>query len=395
MYGSYLVDDHPLYLRYRRSMKNVTLSNLVKELESYQLCDGVQTLELSSKLFHHVVPINHDSVSDDEEKEQQQFPNKGFWRAKGCLLIIQGREVTCSVCITYDACVDSAKKAKQCRFSTPAHLNAPVSKTHPEWIKLTLQEHRLKCAQLEQALSEMRAELRKSSIEIDNDLNNDFMRILDSAGTKLTPFMKLFWEEQRKLFNGSSSGLHYHPMIIRFCLSLAAKSPSCYEELRNSGVLVLPSQRRLKDYRNAIKPKRGFQKEVIEVLKSETSSYLMSSVTRARARMFLSWQTYEGFQLTVQSTIESTKFLLGEGMEYVLTERFCQDPLKEVFGKQRQLGRRSDNPDINQFGYNSNAIRIERSISCQSGNTRGRKDRKRSWVHVTDEKLPCRKKPKI
>ena len=69
VYGSYLVDDHPSYLRYRRSMKNVTLSNLVKELESYQLCDGVQTLELSGKLFHHVVPINHDSVSDDEEEE--------------------------------------------------------------------------------------------------------------------------------------------------------------------------------------------------------------------------------------------------------------------------------------------------------------------------------------
>ena len=67
--------------------------------------------------------------------------------------------------------------------------------------------------------------------------------------------------------------MRYHPMIIRFRLSLAAKSPSCYEELRNSGVLVLPSQRRLKDYRNAIKPKRGFQKEVIEVLKSETSGY--------------------------------------------------------------------------------------------------------------------------
>lgn len=62
VYGSYLVDDHPLYVRYRRSTKNVTLSNFLKELESYQLCDRVQTLELSSKLFHHVVPINHDSV---------------------------------------------------------------------------------------------------------------------------------------------------------------------------------------------------------------------------------------------------------------------------------------------------------------------------------------------
>ena len=62
-------------------------------------------------------------------------------------------------------------------------------------------------------------------------------------------------------------------MIIRFCLSLAAKSPSCYEELRNSRVLILPSQRQLKDYRNAIKPKRGFQVEVINELKNITDSY--------------------------------------------------------------------------------------------------------------------------
>ena len=148
-----------------------------------------------------------------------------------------------------------------------------MSKTDPERIKLTLQEQRLKCAQLEQALFEMRVELEKSRMEIENELSNDFLKILDSADTKITPFMKLFWQEQRKLFIRSTTGVRYHPMIIRFCLSLAAKSPSCYEELRNSRVLVLPSQRRLKDYRNAIKPKRGFQKEVIEVLKSETSSY--------------------------------------------------------------------------------------------------------------------------
>ena len=127
-------------------------------------------------------------------------------------------------CTTFAACIDSAKKTKQCRSSKPVHPNAPVSKTHPEQIKFTLQKQRLKCAQLEQALSEMLAELQKSSMEIDNDLNNDFMQLLDSAHTKITPFMKLFSEEQRKLFNRSSSRMRYHPMIIRFCLSLAAKT---------------------------------------------------------------------------------------------------------------------------------------------------------------------------
>ena len=45
-------------------MQNVTMSNLVKELEGCKLCNGVQTLELTSKLFRHVVPIDHDTVSE-------------------------------------------------------------------------------------------------------------------------------------------------------------------------------------------------------------------------------------------------------------------------------------------------------------------------------------------
>ena len=85
------------------------------------------------------------------------------------------------------------------------------------------------------------------------------------------------------------------------------------------------------------------------------------------------------------------RFLLGEGMEYILTERFCQDTLEEYFGNQRKLGRRSDNPDIRLVGYNDNAIRIQRSISCQSGNTRGRKDKSKAWVNVTDDPVPRKK----
>ena len=111
---------------------------------------------------------------------------------------------------------------------------------------MTLQGQRLRCAELEQQLNDMKAELQKSNIEIDHELSDDFARIIGSA-KQVTPFMNLFWQEQKKLFSRSSTGVRYHPMIIRFCLSLAAKSPSTYEELRNSGVLVLPSQRRLKD----------------------------------------------------------------------------------------------------------------------------------------------------
>ena len=47
--------------------------------------------------------------------------------------------------------------------------------------------------------------------------------------------------------NRSPTEYHrYHPIIIGFCLSLASKSKSAYEELRNSTILVLPSSRTLR-----------------------------------------------------------------------------------------------------------------------------------------------------
>ena len=62
-----------------------------------------------------------------------------------------------------------------------------------------------------------------------------------------------------------------------------------------------------------------------------------------KARMFLSWQTYEAILITTHSSIELVKFLLLNIVKYVLTERFCQDPLENYFGRQRSMGRRRYN----------------------------------------------------
>ena len=75
------------------------------------------------------------------------------------------------------------------------------------------------------------------------------------------------------MFSCSAKGVRFHPMIITFCLSLAAKSASSYEEIRNSDTLKLPSQRALRGYRNFVKPKPGFNKLVIDELVGLTKSY--------------------------------------------------------------------------------------------------------------------------
>ena len=114
----------------------------------------------------------------------------------------------------------------------------------------------------------MKSEICSKGEELQSDLIIDLNEIANSNIDKMTPFMKLFWQEQRKSTNNK-----YHPMIIRFCLSLAAKSASAYDELRNSKVLTLPSRRTLRDYRNAIRPSVGFNPEVIDELKNMVSKF--------------------------------------------------------------------------------------------------------------------------
>ena len=75
--------------------------------------------------------------------------------------------------------------------------------------------------------------------------------------------MQLFWEQQKVLCKKGTN--KYHPMLIRFCLWLTSK-PSLAYELWDSNILVLPSCRTLRDYKNAITPKAGFNSEIIKEL---------------------------------------------------------------------------------------------------------------------------------
>ena len=84
--------------------------------------------------------------------------------------------------------------------------------------------------------------------------------------------------------------------------------------------------------------------------------------------------------MTVNSVVARTRFLLSEGFELVLTERFCQDDVEEYFGYQGAQGRRNDNATAVEFGYNDLNIAKLRDVAQQSieGNVSGRHSGKRS-----------------
>ena len=87
----------------------------------------------------------------------------------------------------------------------------------------------------------------------------------------MTEFQKLFWEQQKEASKKKS--MQYHPMMIRFCLSLTSKSAAAYDELRDTKILKLPNRKTLGVYRNAIKPQVGFNPKVIAELKAQADVY--------------------------------------------------------------------------------------------------------------------------
>ena len=109
----------------------------------------------------------------------------------------------------------------------------------------------------------------------------------------------------------------------------------------------------------------------------------------ARSRMFISWQTYEGIQVTVHSFKEVVKYLLANGVKYVLSERFCQDDLENYFGRQRAIGRRKDNPSVRDVGYNDNTIKSQFSVRPIAGNVQGTVGK---FNEIDNTPLPKRRK---
>ena len=47
-----------------------------------------------------------------------------------------------------------------------------------------------------------------------------------------------------------------------------------------------------------------------------------------RSNLCVSWQTFEGLQITVHSIVEAVNFLLQHHVKYVLIERFANTHLK-------------------------------------------------------------------
>ena len=83
-------------------------------------------------------------------------------------------------------------------------------------------------------------------------------------------FRSFFLKEQEKVMESPDKrGRRWHPLVIRWCFHLHATSPKAYEILKDSGILVLPDSRTLRDYSKCFKSHIGFESAYLDQVKRD------------------------------------------------------------------------------------------------------------------------------
>ena len=212
----------------------MTFATFVERLSQFTLCQCI-TLPDSRKEINfvkHVLPKKFNCFDYVNTDVKQQVHQDEYFRSKSCALLLSS-DNPCKSCHEENIKFNKEINYKKSLSTAPATLNAPIKFTSPDRIKLTLQHKLLECKQLEEQISNMKKALDNDSHIVSPELSSDFQKLFFQSNEKdQPPFMKLFQQEQQKYITLSSpSCIRYHPMIIKFCLNLAAKSLSTYEDL--------------------------------------------------------------------------------------------------------------------------------------------------------------------
>ena len=108
-----------------------------------------------------------------------------------------------------------------------------------------------------------------SSVAVDPALDTNLGPIMTgSNATEAFPEAILGWAEEGSVMQGNPPA-SMGPLMIKWCLNLRMTSTAAYHNLRMSGMLVLPSERTLRDYSNVVKGGEGFNLAVIQQLFDE------------------------------------------------------------------------------------------------------------------------------
>ncbi|XP_070559920.1 uncharacterized protein [Ptychodera flava] len=119
-----------------------------------------------------------------------------------------------------------------------------------------------------------------SFLDLDENDKDDLNSLWDKLKNKIGDMardnekLSLLLESQKEnLCENDVRKRKWHPRIIQLCLTLWARSPQAYNDLRESGFLVLPTGRLLRYYKHSIKQEADFNRDVMHWMHIEAKKH--------------------------------------------------------------------------------------------------------------------------
>lgn len=262
----------PLSFLLSPNQKNV--DGMIFIIEQLKVCQGYLSTELESAAS---IIENWSSVLDKEKSETRV-------RSPKCknILSFYSKVDHCQVCLEkgkvaqkrkLNRSTEEEEKAKSGKFEELS-TNTPL--TDVTNFKGNVKESEITSNQTNESAVDKKEEDDRCLTESRSDAIDKLLAY--GAPTQL----KLFIEMQLR---NSKHGLEkrqrkWDPEFISFCLGIYVRSPKIYSDLRNSPMLVLPSESLLRMYKNCIKQKPGVNEENLTWMKKEAERQNVSDFGR-------------------------------------------------------------------------------------------------------------------
>ena len=150
--------------------------------------------------------------------------------------------------------IEKSKASKENGTSTSSHVN---------YIHLSSPEKNRRLSTLHQAVRTVQRQVGRLRAH----LTEATAAVVEVVAPDTHESLRIFWDQQKKAAEVSTScGMRWHPLIIKWCIHLRHLSSWCYEALRKTGCLSLPSQRTLRDYTHFANAVSGFSTAVDQQL---------------------------------------------------------------------------------------------------------------------------------
>ena len=143
VFSWFLNDDHQLYKRHRRSFFNITLTELLCNLQQMSLCKDINVADSKQSVYskRHVILKSFNYQNYLLKDTCERTCTGEYIRNSDCDLLIEAIQQSCSFCKKRSRQLKSEKKKKLKHDAEPAKLKAPISVTSPDRLILTLKQH--------------------------------------------------------------------------------------------------------------------------------------------------------------------------------------------------------------------------------------------------------------